>query len=160
MPNLAYYLNFVANGALRMPSIAAPLPDDIEIYLVLDDFGERLGRAWRETDEERADRETVITDLMEGLYSNPVRVVAFNTAENWSHDVSEDIASEIALRFALEGRGPPPYLESFLERHGGRQSAQLTLPLRGAACHAHRILPRSPARAGRVGSYPTADRAV
>jgi hypothetical protein len=38
------------------PSIAATQPDDV--YLVLDDFGERMGRAWREVDEERTDRET------------------------------------------------------------------------------------------------------
>ena len=30
---------------------------------MLDDFGGRLGRAWPETDEERTDREIVITDL-------------------------------------------------------------------------------------------------
>jgi hypothetical protein len=35
----------------------------------------------RETDEERTDRETVIADLLEGQYSNPIRVIAFNTAE-------------------------------------------------------------------------------
>ena len=37
----------------RSPSIAPTSPDDHDIYLVLDDFGARLGRAWRETDEER-----------------------------------------------------------------------------------------------------------
>jgi hypothetical protein len=30
----------------RPPSIAPALPDDMDVYLVLDDFGERLGRAW------------------------------------------------------------------------------------------------------------------
>jgi hypothetical protein len=40
------------------PSIAATQPDDVDVYLVLDDFGERMGRAWREVDEERTDRET------------------------------------------------------------------------------------------------------
>jgi hypothetical protein len=55
-----------------MPSIAPASPDDREIYLVLDDFGERLGRAWAETDEERTDRETVVRDLLEGQYSGPV----------------------------------------------------------------------------------------
>ena len=39
----------------RSPSIV-PETDDREIYLVLDDFGTRLGRAWAETDEERTDR--------------------------------------------------------------------------------------------------------
>jgi len=55
-----------------------------DTYLVLDDFGGRLGRAWRETDEEDTDRETLIRDLMEGQYSHPTRIVAFNTAEGWS----------------------------------------------------------------------------
>jgi len=31
-----------------------------------------------------------------GQYGNPIRVVAFNTAERWSEDVSEDVAREIA----------------------------------------------------------------
>jgi hypothetical protein len=72
----------------RSPSIAPASPDDRDTYLVLDDFGERLGRAWRETGEERTDRETVISDLIDGQYSNPARVIAFNTAERWSRDVS------------------------------------------------------------------------
>jgi hypothetical protein len=73
----------------RSPSIAADLPDDVDVYLVLDDFGGKLGRAWGETDEERTDRETVIADLLSGQYSDPVRVVAFNIAEAWSLDVSQ-----------------------------------------------------------------------
>ena len=47
-----------------------------DTYLVLDDFGGRLGRAWRETDEEDTDLETLIRDLMEGQYSHPTRIVA------------------------------------------------------------------------------------
>jgi hypothetical protein len=35
---------------------------DETVYLVADDFG-RLGRAWRETDYEATDLETVIQDL-------------------------------------------------------------------------------------------------
>jgi hypothetical protein len=59
-----------------------------------DDFG-RVGRSYRETDVETADLETTITDLLGGQYSNPIRVVAFNTAEKWSQDASGDIAQEI-----------------------------------------------------------------
>ncbi|WP_346283133.1 hypothetical protein [Bradyrhizobium sp. BRP22] len=62
------------------PSIVPP-SDDIDIYLVLDEFGHRLGRAWRETNEEDTDRATLLRHLMEGQYSNPVRIVSFNTAE-------------------------------------------------------------------------------
>ena len=46
----------------RAPSIV-PEALDQDIYLLLDDFGGRLGRAWRETD---ADRETVIRNLLAG----------------------------------------------------------------------------------------------
>jgi hypothetical protein len=51
---------------LRMrvsPSIV-PRSDDTDTYLVFDNFG-RLGRAWPETDEEDADRETLLRHLME-----------------------------------------------------------------------------------------------
>jgi hypothetical protein len=70
------------------------LPYDVTVYLVLDDFGE-IGRAYRETDEARADFKSVIEDLRTGQFSRPVRVVAFNTAEGWSRDVSEGIAREL-----------------------------------------------------------------
>jgi hypothetical protein len=64
------------------PSIV-PRGDDQNIYLVLDDFG-RSGRDWRETDVEVTDLETVLLDVLEGQYKNPVRVVGFNTVEKWS----------------------------------------------------------------------------
>jgi hypothetical protein len=38
------------------------------------------------------------SDLMSGQYSDPVRVVAFNTAEQWSADVSQDVAHEMKRR--------------------------------------------------------------
>jgi hypothetical protein len=114
------------------PSIV-PEIDDREIYMVLDDFGGRLGRAWREIDEEGTDRETVIRDLLEGQYSDPVRIVAFNTAEGWSRDVSEEIAGELADLVAIEGRDTPASLEDFLDRLGGGRPVQLPLPLRGVA---------------------------
>ena len=56
------------------PSIV-PRGDDQNVYLVMDDF-DRLGRCWRKTDVEATDLETVITDLLDGQYNNPVA---------WSH---------------------------------------------------------------------------
>jgi hypothetical protein len=113
------------------PSISPAQPDDRDVYLVLDDFGGRLGRAWRETGEDRTDRATVFMDLIDGQYSNPARVVAFNTTEGWSRDVSEEIAEEIAERCAIDGFDVPLALEDFVDRHGSGRPAQL--PLRGAA---------------------------
>jgi hypothetical protein len=114
------------------PSIAATLPDDRDVYMVFDDFGKH-GRGWREMDEERTDRESVFTDLMDGQFSNPVRVVAFNTAEGWSRDVSEDIADELALRLASLDEDAPAGIQDFIDRHRTPAADQLPLPLRGAA---------------------------
>jgi hypothetical protein len=108
------------------PSIV-PRGDDQNVYLVVDDFG-RNGRAYRETDVEAADLETVIIDLLDGQYRNPVRVVAFNTAERWSEDVSEDIAREIMRRVELAGGELSGSLADFVDEHVGRER-QLTLRL-------------------------------
>jgi hypothetical protein len=82
-----------------MPYSPSIVPQDTnrDVYLVLDDFG-RLGRAWRETDEAGASRPTLVRNLLEGQYENPVRIVAFNTAEGWSRDVTIDIADELRRR--------------------------------------------------------------
>ena len=45
------------------------------VYLVLDDFG-KLGRAYLETDEEKADFGTITEGLLSGQYKKPLRVVA------------------------------------------------------------------------------------
>jgi len=74
------------------PSLAPDQqPHDVTVHIVVSDFGQ-LGRAYVETDEAAADEQTVINNISSGEYSNPVRVVAFNTAEGWSRDVTEDIA--------------------------------------------------------------------
>ena len=106
------------------PSI---VPNDIDetVYLVADDFG-GLGRAWREADYETTDLETAIQDLLAGQYSNPIRVVAFNTAERWSEDVSEDVARELRRRGDLQMRDLPSTISHFVERNEGPDRRQLT----------------------------------
>lgn len=100
---------------------------DQTVYLVADDFGQ-IGRAWREADLEATDLETVIQDLMAGEYSNPIRVIGFNTAERWSEDVSEDVAREIQRRCDLQQTEVPAALQGFVERHLDDRR-QLTLRL-------------------------------
>lgn len=80
----------------RAPSLV-PEALDRDIYLVFDNLGGCVGRAWRETQEGRTDRATVIWDLLEGRYCSPVRIIAFNFAEGWLRDVTNDIADELAL---------------------------------------------------------------
>ena len=60
---------------------------------VVDRFG-ASGAVYRETEVERTDLETIIADLMSGQFNDPIRVVAFNTLEHWSADVTEYIAFE------------------------------------------------------------------
>ena len=33
---------------------------------------------------------------IDGQYSNPARIMVFNTAEGWSRDVSQELADEVA----------------------------------------------------------------
>ena len=91
----------------RAPSIV-PQALDRDIYLLLDDFGGRLGRAWRETD---AHRETVIRNLLAGEYNNPVCIIAFNIAEGWCRDVTLDVADELRLRVLERAEIPEAALE-------------------------------------------------
>jgi hypothetical protein len=83
------------------------------VYLVLDGFGEGLGRSWREMD---TDRPTLIRHLLEGQFSSPVRIVAFNTAEGWSRDVTREIAAELAQACAYRGETPPSIVD-FIADH-------------------------------------------
>jgi hypothetical protein len=105
------------------PSIV-PNGYDQNVYIVLDDFG-RNGQAYRETDVEAVDLETTITDLLAGEFSNPVRVVAFNTAERWSEDISENVARELRRRCDLAGLELPASIQAFVESYMGSEQ-QLT----------------------------------
>jgi hypothetical protein len=60
-----------------------PYGADQTVHLVIDRFG-GLG-SFRETEVERAHLETIIVDLLSGQFNDPIRVVAFNTLERWSH---------------------------------------------------------------------------
>jgi len=109
-----------------VPSIV-PSGDDQTLYLVINNFG-NLGTAFPETDVDKADLETIIGDLMSGQYSNPVRVVAFNTAEQWAADLSQDVAHEIRRRADLAGDDLAPSISEFVETHAG-PARQLSLQL-------------------------------
>ena len=58
----------------------------------------RRACAWAVSSLAEADRATIIRNFILGLYENALGVVAFNIAEGWSRDVSEDIAGEILDR--------------------------------------------------------------
>jgi hypothetical protein len=92
------------------PSV--PYGADQTVYLVV----EAPGQHGIAREIERADIETVITDLLSGQFSDPIEVVAFNTLEHWSDDLSQDIAREIRCRCDIEGHDVPVYLDEFIGR--------------------------------------------
>jgi hypothetical protein len=47
----------------------------------------RLVASNREAGEEASDLEPIIEQMLSGQYRQPVRVIAFNTAEGWARDV-------------------------------------------------------------------------
>jgi hypothetical protein len=113
-------------GRSFVPSIV-PSGHDQTVYLVINNFG-NMGTAFPETDVNEANLETIIDDLMSGQYSDPVSVVAFNTAEGWSTDASEDIAREIRRRVDLDGRELSSSVTAFVDSFLG-SNRQLTLRL-------------------------------
>ena len=96
-----------------------PQDADHDMYLVLlDASGAWVGRAWRETDDDEGTyREMLIRDLLRGVYSHPVRIVAFNTAEGWSRNVTTEIAAELKQR-RDEGENIPASVQHLLELAG------------------------------------------
>jgi hypothetical protein len=107
------------------PSIVPSTPDTV--YLVEDDYGP-IGRSFRETDASKADRETTLQDLLCGQYNDPVRIVAFNTSEGWSRDVSHEIAVELQRRADLERRELGGTLGAFVDAYTS-PTRQLSLRL-------------------------------
>jgi hypothetical protein len=121
-----------------MPACAKRDPElDIDVHLVLDDFG-AAGRAYREADfppvfEDVLNKtlrardqlstasavsfDTVVEHLLTGQYNSPVRVIAFNVAEGWTRDVSEDAAREVVKRHQGRGIGLDRGLRRFLTRY-------------------------------------------
>jgi hypothetical protein len=71
----------------------------------------------------------VVQDLLDGQYSNPVRVICFNVAEGWSLDISADVAAELRRRCDLQVRDVPSSLQDFVERYYEGRSRQLSLRL-------------------------------
>jgi hypothetical protein len=93
-----------------------PYGADETVYLVIDSLGAN-GTVYRETEIEKADVETIVGDLLSGQYNSPVRIVAFNTLEHWSEDVSSDVAAEIQTRCDMDGVPVPAHLTDFVQTH-------------------------------------------
>ena len=100
----------------RTPPLAPGQPaSDVTVYIVLNDFGP-LGHAYCETDELKPTKRRLSKTSLSGQYSHPLRVIAFNTAEGWARDVTEDIARAVLSRASTERRSIGVAAQEFLVR--------------------------------------------
>lgn len=98
-----------------------PYGADQTAYVVVDRLDRGSGSVYRETEIERADLQTIISDLLSGQFGDPIRVIAFNTLEHWSDDVSGGVAMEIQARCDIEGLPIPDHLRDFVDLQTSRQ---------------------------------------
>ena len=91
-----------------------PYGADETMFVVI----ENTGAPGAEREVERGDLETVVADLLAGQFEDPVRVLAFNTLEHWSKDLSANVASEIRARCDSDGVPVPDHLKDFVEGEG------------------------------------------
>jgi len=56
---------------------------------------------------------------LSGQFHDPIEVVAFNTLEHWSEDLSIDVAREIQCRCDIEGHKVPDHLDDFVSSRVG-----------------------------------------
>jgi hypothetical protein len=89
---------------------------DVTLHVVECAFGKI--HYLKEMDLADADQETVIRDFVAGQFDHPRRVIAFNTVEGWSREVSEDIAREVVERAWRDGEALTAGTREFCERHG------------------------------------------
>ncbi|HTF64404.1 MAG TPA: hypothetical protein VK638_17105 [Edaphobacter sp.] len=108
------------------PSIV-PKGDDQNVYLVVDHLGRMAGSIGKPTPRPPIWKSSSSTCLR-GNTKGPVRVVAFNTLEHWSEDVSKDLAREIQTRCDIEGQDVPESIRDFVDTHAG-PDRQLALRL-------------------------------
>jgi cell wall assembly regulator SMI1/Lon protease-like protein len=128
-----------------MPSAASLVPNfDGTVHVVLDDSG-KLGRAY-------VSFASVVSDLLTGRFNNPLRVVAFNSAEGWSRDVSEDVAREVVKQVAERGLFLAAGSRRFVARYvdegrkeptgvSGETSVYPVVPLRDIIVFPHMTVP-------------------
>jgi hypothetical protein len=111
------------------PLVPADGQFNVTVHIVLDDFG-KLGRAYRETDEARADLRSLIEDMLSGQFERPMRVVAFNTDHGWARDVSEDVARDVVEQARSQERSLPEGVRDFVARQLGEDVSATELGIR------------------------------
>jgi hypothetical protein len=100
-----------------MPNAVSAAADQT-VYLVVDRVGSPL-YVYRKINVERTGIETIISNLLAGQFNDPLRVIAISRLENWSKDVSRELAEEIQARCDIEAMPVPEHIRDFVVSHTG-----------------------------------------
>ena len=97
-----------------------PYGADQTVYVVVDrQCRQRQAGVYCEVEIEVPDLETIVADLLAGQFHDPIRVVAFNTLEHWSQDISREIAAEIQTLCDIGRARVPEHIGDFVHSHTG-----------------------------------------
>jgi hypothetical protein len=89
-------------------------------YLLMDEIGEN-GNVWREMSEGEANESTIVQWIIDGQFSRPIRIVAFNTDDGWSYDMTRNIATKL-LDLNQDGVALSAAARDFVERVTGQSA--------------------------------------
>lgn len=96
-------------------------PTDLIVHFVLDEEARR--RVYRETDETGCDKDTIVENILRGVYSCPIRVIAVDLARGFVNDVTVDVASSVLERARIQQRSLSVSAERFVEAVLGRNAS-------------------------------------
>ena len=96
----------------------APREPDVTVHIVLNDLGRRAPPMSKPT-RPKLMKQPLSRTILSGQYSHPMRVIAFNTAEGWSRDVTEDIARAVLTKARNENRSVGIVVQEFLDKSLG-----------------------------------------
>jgi hypothetical protein len=84
---------------MRMPTLISSA-EEWPQYFVLCDYGPKLGRAWSELDPAKGNRDTVLSWLTRGEFTNPTAVMEVNLPAGTCRDVTAEFMAEVDKRVA------------------------------------------------------------
>ena len=87
------------------------------VYLIVDNVVGWPGRPRLKLEVERTDLKTIIDNLVDGHFNDPVRIIAFDPKAHWSKDVSRELAEEIQERCDIDAVPVPEHIQDFVRSH-------------------------------------------
>ena len=101
-------------------------------YLLMDEI-DQYGDVWREMSDGEANEVTIVQWIIEGQVNRPVRVIAVNTEEGCSRDVTHDVAMKL-LELNQDAVALGAAAREFVERVTGHPR-RLLFSSKAAAAH-------------------------